>query len=111
VRYVLWTSTTSRPSSAVARAGFSRASGGWKRGASAGFERTGAAHLPAGLAVEPLDAAPPGEIFRTLLLLADLTLVATSWSARTRPFYAGIPVPRGVPPVEPYLPRALMIVV
>src|SRR4030095_10979439 len=44
------------------------------------------------------------EIFRTLLLLADLTLVATSWlGAYAFRFYAGIPVPQGVPPGEPYL--------
>jgi exopolysaccharide biosynthesis polyprenyl glycosylphosphotransferase len=44
------------------------------------------------------------EIFRTLLLLADLTLVAASWLASYAiRFSAGLPVPRGVPPVEPYL--------
>jgi exopolysaccharide biosynthesis polyprenyl glycosylphosphotransferase len=44
------------------------------------------------------------QIFRTLLLLADLALVAASWLASyTVRFDTGLPVPKGVPPVESYL--------
>jgi Undecaprenyl-phosphate glucose phosphotransferase len=44
------------------------------------------------------------EVFRSLLLLGDLLLVGASWlAAYTIRFHTGLPVPRGVPPVEPYL--------
>jgi len=44
------------------------------------------------------------EIFRTVLLLADLCLVFLSWlAAFSIRFDSGLPVPRGVPPTEPYL--------
>jgi exopolysaccharide biosynthesis polyprenyl glycosylphosphotransferase len=44
------------------------------------------------------------EIFRSLLLLGDLLLVAASWlGAYALRFHAGIPAPLGIPPVEPYL--------
>lgn len=44
------------------------------------------------------------EIFRTLLVLGDLLLVAAAWlGAYALRFHAGLPAPRGVPPIEPYL--------
>lgn len=44
------------------------------------------------------------EIFRTLLLLADLLLVAASWlGAYVVRFHTDLPVPLGLPPIEPYL--------
>jgi exopolysaccharide biosynthesis polyprenyl glycosylphosphotransferase len=44
------------------------------------------------------------EIFRTVLLLGDVLLVAASWlGAYALRFHAGLPAPRGVPPLEPYL--------
>ena len=50
------------------------------------------------------------EIFRTLLLLGDLVLVAAAWlGAYVLRFHAGIPAPRGIPPVEPYLTVLLFL--
>jgi exopolysaccharide biosynthesis polyprenyl glycosylphosphotransferase len=50
------------------------------------------------------------EIFRTLLLLSDLVLVAAAWlGAYVLRFHAGIPAPRGIPPVEPYLTVLLFL--
>lgn len=44
------------------------------------------------------------EIFRTVLLLADLLLVVASWlGAYALRFHAGLEAPLGVPPLEPYL--------
>jgi exopolysaccharide biosynthesis polyprenyl glycosylphosphotransferase len=52
------------------------------------------------------------EIFRTLLLLADLTLVAASWlGAYAIRFHSSLPVPRGVPPTEPYLATLPLLLV
>ncbi len=44
------------------------------------------------------------EIFRTVLLLGDVLLVAASWlGAYALRFHSGLPAPLGVPPLEPYL--------
>jgi len=44
------------------------------------------------------------EVFRTMLLVADLTLVAASWiAAYYLRFYTGYPVPRGIPDFGQYL--------
>jgi Undecaprenyl-phosphate glucose phosphotransferase len=44
------------------------------------------------------------EVFRTLLMAADLALVAAAWlAAYWLRFHAGVPAPRGVPPLQPYL--------
>lgn len=44
------------------------------------------------------------EVFRTLIVLADLALVAVAWlAAYGIRFHAGIPAPEGVPPFEDYL--------
>jgi exopolysaccharide biosynthesis polyprenyl glycosylphosphotransferase len=43
------------------------------------------------------------EVFRTLLLVADLVLVAGSWlGAYGLRFHVGLPAPLGVPPFRPY---------
>lgn len=50
------------------------------------------------------------EIYRTLLLLGDLAIVAAAWmGAYALRFHAGIPAPLGVPPVEPYLSALLVL--
>ena len=44
------------------------------------------------------------EIFRSVLLLADVSLVVASWlGAYALRFYAGLDAPLGVPPLGPYL--------
>jgi len=44
------------------------------------------------------------EVFRTLLLVADLALVAAAWiAAYYLRFYTGFPVPLGIPDLGPYL--------
>ena len=44
------------------------------------------------------------EVFRSLLLLGDLVLVGASWlGAYAIRFHSGLPVPKGLPPLEPYL--------
>ncbi|MEE8580272.1 MAG: undecaprenyl-phosphate glucose phosphotransferase [Myxococcota bacterium] len=44
------------------------------------------------------------EIFLTLLVVADLLLVGIAWmAAYWLRFFAGIPAPLGIPPVQPYL--------
>ncbi len=51
------------------------------------------------------------EVFRTLLAVADLTLVAAAWlGAYLLRFEIGLPVPRGVPAPEPYV-YALAVIV
>jgi Undecaprenyl-phosphate glucose phosphotransferase len=51
------------------------------------------------------------EIFRTVLLLADVLLVVASWlSAYALRFHSGLDAPRGVPPLEPYLVALGLIV-
>jgi exopolysaccharide biosynthesis polyprenyl glycosylphosphotransferase len=50
------------------------------------------------------------EIYRTLLLLGDLAIVAAAWmGAYALRFHAGIPAPLGVPPVEPYLSALIVL--
>jgi exopolysaccharide biosynthesis polyprenyl glycosylphosphotransferase len=50
------------------------------------------------------------EIYRTLLLLGDLLIVAAAWLvAYGLRFHAGIPAPLGVPPVEPYLSALIVL--
>jgi Undecaprenyl-phosphate glucose phosphotransferase len=52
------------------------------------------------------------EIYRTLLLLADLVLVGASWlAAYAIRFHSTLPVPRGIPPAEPYLAALPLILV
>jgi exopolysaccharide biosynthesis polyprenyl glycosylphosphotransferase len=52
------------------------------------------------------------EIFRTFLLLGDLSLVAASWVASYAiRFNSTLPVPRGVPPSEPYLAMLPLLLV
>jgi FlaA1/EpsC-like NDP-sugar epimerase len=52
------------------------------------------------------------EIFRTFLLLGDLGLVAASWVASYAiRFNSTLPVPRGVPPSEPYLAMLPLLLV
>ncbi len=44
-----------------------------------------------------------GEVFRTTLVATDLALVAFAWvAAYVLRFYAGLPVPRGIPEPGPY---------
>ena len=44
------------------------------------------------------------EIFRSLMMLADLVLISLIWlGAYAVRFHFGVPAPRGVPPVEDYL--------
>lgn len=51
------------------------------------------------------------EIFRTVLLLADVLLVVASWlGAYALRFHSGLDAPRGVPPLEPYLVAFALIV-
>jgi len=51
------------------------------------------------------------EIFRSVLLLADVLLVVASWlGAYALRFHAGFDAPRGVPPLEPYLVALGLIV-
>lgn len=50
------------------------------------------------------------EIYRTLLLLGDLAIVAAAWlGAYALRFHAGIPTPLGVPPLEPYLTALIVL--
>jgi len=50
------------------------------------------------------------EILLTTLLIGDLLLVAGSWlAAYVLRFETGLPVPRGIPPFESYLPPLLVI--
>lgn len=51
------------------------------------------------------------EVFRSGLLIMDLLLVASSWlAAYWIRFYGGLPVPKGIPPIEPYLTMLIGIV-
>ncbi|MFP8873562.1 MAG: undecaprenyl-phosphate glucose phosphotransferase, partial [Myxococcota bacterium] len=51
------------------------------------------------------------EVFRSLMVLADLSLVAFAWlAAYMLRFHAGIPAPAGIPPFEVYLlPLAVIV--
>ena len=51
------------------------------------------------------------EIFRSVLLLADVLLVVASWlGAYAFRFHSGLDAPRGVPPLDPYLVALGLIV-
>ncbi len=45
-----------------------------------------------------------GEVFRTLMVVADVLLVAAAWlGAYAIRFHTGLPIPLGVPPFQPYV--------
>jgi exopolysaccharide biosynthesis polyprenyl glycosylphosphotransferase len=51
------------------------------------------------------------ELYRSVLLLGDATLVAASWlGAFWLRFHVGIPAPLGVPPLDPYLVALALLV-
>jgi exopolysaccharide biosynthesis polyprenyl glycosylphosphotransferase len=51
------------------------------------------------------------ELYRSVLLLGDVVLVSACWlGAYAIRFYAGIPAPLGLPPIEPYAAVLLLVI-